>query len=615
MQKFNQSRFAANRMIYIPIVAVILISTALFLIINSLSSNQASGAVYPDVVFEGEYRIGDGAWKKIDGSHISTTKGTVTLKGNFNIFTPDNEYIGGLSQGTLLAYYCDHISIKFQEQGYKTHVMDTENPVIGKSACGGVWDLYSIKGSSAENIIVTFENHHKFGNDNAVDDFLKTVAIYGGAEFEKSIMREEQILRIVGYIFIISSFILLGVALFSLRAQMKHSMFFGLFSLAAMFAGISYIFSAKSVFYWTGFVIFNTLVSGLSVILYMFFISCLAYEMCRYCKKIALFGLILNLASFVAVLLVSSVTDVLFYDALLIWIAVQLLADVLFISCLLINALHAKTKKRYAYVVMMLPFASNILDVAAIKYNLWDHYLISGIVYTFIFIVAIVLFWMVIPQNAKSAIRADELEIEKSVLDQKLQESRIALMISRIKPHFIYNTLGTIEQLCKTDSSVAAKLVRDFSLYLRGNFDELDRTAPINFLKEMNHVRHYLNIEQVRFPDISIKYELCSNEFMLPALSVQPLVENAIKHGLMGLEKGGTVIIRSYEDDDFYCVSVTDDGIGFDESKLVDGAGHIGLKNIRDRLSAMCNGVLIIKSEIGKGTVALIKIPKEDNDQ
>ena len=615
MQKFNQNRFVANRIIYIPIVVVLLISTALFLIINSLSGNQASNAVYPNVVFEGEYKIGDGDWKKIDGGHISATKGIVTLRGSFSMFTPDDEYIGRLSKGILLAYYCDHISIEFQEQGFNAHIMDTENPIIGESACGSVWDVYPIKGETAENVIITFKNHHGFGNDSAVDDFLNTVAVYGGAEFEKSVMREDRLLRIAGYVFVISSFISLGVALFLFRTQMKHSVIYGLFGFATTFAGISAMFSAKSVFYWSGFVIFNTMVSGLSIILYMFFVSCLAYESCRYCKKAVLPVLILNLASFFAVLLVSLFIDVRFYDALLIWVSVQLLADVLLISCLLINAVRIKTKERWAYVILMLPFASNILDVAAIKFNLWDRYLASGIVYTFIFVVAMVLFWMVIPKNAKGAIRAGELEIEKNVLDQKLQESRVAFMISRIQPHFIYNTLGTIEQLCKTNAVVAAKLVRDFSLYLRGNFDELDRTAPINFLKEMNHVRHYLNIEQVRFPDISIKYDLSSDEFMLPALSVQPLVENAIKHGLMGLETGGTVIIRSYEDDDFYYVSVIDDGVGFDESKLIDDAGHIGLKNIKDRLAAMCNGALVIESEIGKGTVALIKIPKEDNNR
>ena len=196
-------------------------------------------------------------------------------------------------------------------------------------------------------------------------------------------------------------------------------------------------------------------------------------------------------------------------------------------------------------------------------------------------------------------------------MSAELAESRIATMISQIQPHFIYNTLGTIEQLCITEPEAASKLVRNFSLYLRGNFSELDNAKPIMFSQEMNHVKHYTDIEQVRFPDMTIQYDLRSVEFLLPALSVQPLVENAIKHGLMKLEEGGIVTISAYETDNHYVVEVTDDGAGFDTSVCYDETKHVGIKNIRARIEAMCNGTLAIESEIGVGTKATIKIPKE----
>jgi LytS/YehU family sensor histidine kinase len=220
----------------------------------------------------------------------------------------------------------------------------------------------------------------------------------------------------------------------------------------------------------------------------------------------------------------------------------------------------------------------------------------------------------VVPQNLNAAIRARELEAEKLILKAELTESRIATMISQIQPHFIYNTLGTIEQLCITEPKEASKLVRNFSLYLRGNFSELDNAKPIRFSQEMNHVKHYTDIEQVRFPDMTIQYDLRSVEFLLPALSVQPLVENAIKHGLMGLEEGGIVTISAYETDDSYIVEVTDDGVGFDMSVGYDETKHVGIKNIRGRIEAMCSGTLTIESEIGKGTKATIRIPKEAGD-
>ena len=102
-----------------------------------------------------------------------------------------------------------------------------------------------------------------------------------------------------------------------------------------------------------------------------------------------------------------------------------------------------------------------------------------------------------------------------------------------------------------------------------------------------------------------------SDDFYIPALTVQPIVENAIKHGLMKLQKGGIVRVVSYETDTHYCVSVEDYGVGFDTDVLLDGRKHVGIRNIRGRLKAMVNGTLEINSTEGVGTTVLIRIPKE----
>ena len=110
---------------------------------------------------------------------------------------------------------------------------------------------------------------------------------------------------------------------------------------------------------------------------------------------------------------------------------------------------------------------------------------------------------------------------------------------------------------------------------------------------------------------MTIRYEVETTDFVLPALSVQPLVENAIKHGLMRLESGGTVVIHAYETEDHFCVEVSDDGAGFDTSVLLDERKHVGIRNIRGRLNAMVNGRLILESKAGQGTTATIMIPKD----
>ena len=184
-------------------------------------------------------------------------------------------------------------------------------------------------------------------------------------------------------------------------------------------------------------------------------------------------------------------------------------------------------------------------------------------------------------------------------------------MMSQIRPHFIYNTLGSIEQLCYLDPPKAGELVHNFAKYLRGNFGELDNPKPILMSQEMEHVHYYISIETVRFPDMTFSFEMNDNDFHNPALTIQPIVENAIKHGLMKLPKGGTIRLVSYETDTHYCVLVEDDGVGFDTGVLLDERKHVGIRNIRERLKAMVSGTLEIESTVGVGTKVLITIPKE----
>lgn len=204
-------------------------------------------------------------------------------------------------------------------------------------------------------------------------------------------------------------------------------------------------------------------------------------------------------------------------------------------------------------------------------------------------------------------------EAERQIAEQEhqLTESRMAIMMSQIKPHFIYNTLGSIEQLCEVQPDAAAQLVHNFSKYLRGNLGELDNPAPIRISREMEHVRCYVSIEKTRFPDITVNFDLQSEDFLLPALSVQPLVENAIKHGLMKLPEGGTVTVSTYETDTHYCVRVVDTGAGFDPATLRQDDRHVGLRNIRTRLETMCGGTLTVQSTPGLGTTVTIQIPRE----
>ena len=214
-------------------------------------------------------------------------------------------------------------------------------------------------------------------------------------------------------------------------------------------------------------------------------------------------------------------------------------------------------------------------------------------------------------RGVRGIVNEHRTNVKNQKLEMELDNSHTALMLSQIKPHFIYNVLGTIREFCEEEPKKAAELVQKFSMYLRGNFTEMDNQTPVSVAKEIEHVKHYVDIEMIRFPDMMVEYDIQNDEFLVPALTIQPLVENAIKHGLMGLETAGKVKVSSYETDKYYEVCVQDDGVGFDESVFYDGKKHIGIANIRRRIEAMCGGNLTIDSVKGQGTTAIIRIPKE----
>jgi len=202
-----------------------------------------------------------------------------------------------------------------------------------------------------------------------------------------------------------------------------------------------------------------------------------------------------------------------------------------------------------------------------------------------------------------------DLLIEKA----KNTELNTAVMVSQIQPHFLYNSLTSIAALCDIDPKAAKETTIAFSDYLRANMNSLDRTTPVSFETEMKHVATYLQLEQVRFSGrLTVEYDTPVTNFSLPALSLQPLVENAVKHGVCAKKGGGTIRISTGENDQAYFVSVSDDGVGFDPDAVPrDGRRHIGLDNVRRRLASMVDGSLSVESAPGKGTKITITIPKK----
>lgn len=206
---------------------------------------------------------------------------------------------------------------------------------------------------------------------------------------------------------------------------------------------------------------------------------------------------------------------------------------------------------------------------------------------------------------------------ENQELQQRLRRSRAELMASQIKPHFIYNALNSIRALIRIDPDKAQRTVYDFSTYLRSNLENgMDREL-IPFSEELRHVQAYLNIEMIRFEErLNVVMDIREKSFLVPPLSIQPLVENAVKHGICKKMDGGTVTIRSRKEKDEYVVEVEDDGRGFDaeiqeknpeDCDGVETNSHIGLENIRFRVEEISGGSLSIESRAGAGTKVTVR--------
>ena len=598
---------------------VILLLAVTLLLYGNATSNQAMPALAAQVYFDGEYRIADGPWQEIvQGKHIPATKGDVTLRGEFHMLTPDGEYIGVYNGDIPIALYTNHINLTLYEGENEPYVMDVEDPLYGGATCGEYWSAYTFRTDSEKPIGILIHNPHHFGNENAIDELLSGVALWHGLDFEKEILAEGEFQRNTGLIFIIVSLVLIGIALLSTLIHIKNSKHLWIFGMVILFAGIYFTYSSSGISLWNDSVVFNTIILGCAMILYMLFLSMGIVSFLNVSKKVGMIAVVSLGVADALLFVIPMITDLLFYDAWFYWGTGQAVVNLILIYCLVREYICKKDRSNWLYIGAIAPLIAFCVDLVMIGQGVWRDGAASKSIFVAMFAVTMVVVLKIIPRNINAAEKVKELEMqrsrletEKNMVEAELKESRVAIMLSQIQPHFIYNTLGTIERMCLKDPQKANELVHNFSLYLRGNFSELDSVAPIRFAEELKHIEYYASIEKVRFPDMSIEYEIEATEFVLPALSVQPLVENAIKHGLMRLETGGTVAIRSYETPTHFCVEVKDDGAGFDPTVRFDEKKHVGLRNIRGRLKAMVDGDLMLESKPGAGTKAVIMIPKE----
>ena len=247
--------------------------------------------------------------------------------------------------------------------------------------------------------------------------------------------------------------------------------------------------------------------------------------------------------------------------------------------------------------------------LTAIWYVFGITYTLSSVTYLFLLMAAYVVFFGDYLESKALLLRQKTELAEK---ERRQTELKTAIMLSQIQPHFLYNALNAISSLCETDAMQARDAIDSFAAYLRMNMNSLESSRLVPFTEELEHTRTYLNIEKLRFGDeLKVIYDIRCDDFQLPPLCVQPLAENAVKHGLQCID-GGVVKISTLREGNTVHITVCDNGVGYTPGALrEDDREHIGIENVRARLAAFCGGTLTVCDQNGEGTVAEIILPEE----
>ena len=201
------------------------------------------------------------------------------------------------------------------------------------------------------------------------------------------------------------------------------------------------------------------------------------------------------------------------------------------------------------------------------------------------------------------------IEVQEKFYQQKLEleQSKNNLLTAQIQPHFINHSMLAVQELCYQNPEQAAKMIGHFSAYLQNRIETLNYSELVSFEYEIRAVQEYLALE---YADPSrkfkIEYQLQETGFLVPALSVQPLVENAVRHGINRRSSDSWIKVSSWKDDDYFYIAVEDNRTA---QKQLSGTG-IGIENVRTRIAFMCGGTLTV-SQTESGTNAVIHIPKD----
>lgn len=589
------------------VYAILIGLAAMVLLIVCYRSNQAINPFVLRPVFEGEYSLDGEEWFSLSEEvKFSALEGDLFLRGQFVVEGAP------FWESYIVSGYLKHIRLSISVNGEHVYTSDAEQ-VWGEKAesrntmastCGSVWVNWKFENMKPEDMVeIHLSNPHSFGNPEAYNVFLDSFYCSNLLVISGELEEENKGYEMLSMILIIGGIVLMGMALAYQILKLPLGSILWNIGLMTIFIGGYVFFDMSNIQFKSDMVVFNTYIRQICIRFALLELGACTWKILsgKASKLVRITTYILAGINAVC-LLVSAVEMPVLYDTLLLWWMVQLLATVIWLVCCIGGYKQTEKQSRAGLILFITVQSAVILELINVGVNCWDKGILIKIVYSCAFLVYVVWTIVKIAYN-----HANSLKVR--VLTGELKNSRIILATSQIKQHFIFNILNAISGMCKYDPVRADETLVRFSRYLRNNIAIMQEDGLELFSKSLEHLEDYLALEQIRFRDkIHFVKKIETEDFLLPPLILQPLVENSIKHGLLPKEGGGTIWLESKEENNTIVISVKDNGIGYDLAKETENGG-VGIENVRFRLKHMVDGTMEIKSRLQEGTEVIIRIP------